>query len=166
MLVYDLISPDGEFIEFRRFDTEPEGIDVAPHKPRLLPRVEIKPAYDPPGEVREGPVHTVEDGNSVWTWTVRDKTEEEILADFKATVPQAIDMRRVRLKLDSEGRLDAVDAYVASQPNLVKIEWEYATELRRTHPMVAIMGFFFGLDEAALDQWFIDAGQIGPTETV
>lgn len=83
-------------------------------------------------------------------------------------VPLAIDMRQARLKLLSEPhgegtRLDAVNAYVASQSDLVKIEWDFARELRRDHPMVGIMGLFFGLDSDDLDQWFIEAAAIGPT---
>lgn len=84
--------------------------------------------------------------------------------------PASIDMRQARLKLDSEPhedgtRLDAVEAFVATQSRAVQIEWEYARELRRDHPLVAIMGLFFGLDGEALDQWFREAAAIGPTVT-
>ena len=83
-------------------------------------------------------------------------------------VPEAVDMRQASLKLDSEPngegtRLDAVDAYVATQSRTVRIEWERAKELRRDHPMVGIMGFFFGMDSDDLDQWFREAAAIGPT---
>lgn len=83
-------------------------------------------------------------------------------------VPEAIDMRQASLKLLSEPhgggtRLDAVDAYVATQDRMVRIEWERAKELRRDHPMVGIMGFFFGMDSDNLDQWFREAAAIGPT---
>jgi len=79
-----------------------------------------------------------------------------------------VDMRQAELKLDSEPhgegtRLDAVDAYVATQSRTVKIEWRRASELRRDHPMVGIMGFFFGMDSDGLDQWFREAAAIGPT---
>ena len=95
-------------------------------------------------------------------------TAEEIAASSRTLVPTAIDMRQARLKLLSEThgegtRLDAVNAYVDGQPANVRIEWEYARELRRDHPMVGIMGFFFGLSAEDLDQWFIDAAAIGPT---
>lgn len=92
--------------------------------------------------------------------------EEPILAAQVATV----DMRQASLMLASQphngaSRLDAVDAYVATQARQVRIEWERARELRRDHPMVAIMGFFFGLTAGDLDQWFAEAGAIGPTLT-
>ena len=38
--------------------------------------------------------------------------------------------RQVRLALLADGLLDAVDAYVASQPRAVQLEWEYAGEIR------------------------------------
>lgn len=83
-------------------------------------------------------------------------------------VPDAVDMRQARLKLLSEPhddgtRLDAVNAYVSTQGQAVSIEWEYARELRRDHPLVGIIGLFFGLDSAALDDWFREAAEIGPT---
>lgn len=82
--------------------------------------------------------------------------------------PFAVDMRQARLMLVSEPheegtRLDAVEAFMGAQPRAAQIEWEYARELRRDHPLVAIMGLFFGLDVEALDQWFRDAAAIGPT---
>lgn len=89
-------------------------------------------------------------------------------APAPSEVPEAVDMRQASLKLLSEPhgggtRLDAVDAYVASQDRRVQIEWEKARELRRDHPMVGIMGFFFGMDSGDLDDWFREAGAIGPT---
>lgn len=83
-------------------------------------------------------------------------------------VPVAVDMRQAELKLHSEPhgegtRLGAVDAYVATQDAFVQIEWRRASELRRDHPMVGIMGFFFGMDSDDLDQWFREAAAIGPT---
>lgn len=83
-------------------------------------------------------------------------------------VPDAIDMRQARLMLlnaphEMGTRLDAVDAYVATQPRVVQIEWQFAKELRRDHPMVAIMAVFFNQTPEDVDQWFIDGKAIGPT---
>lgn len=83
-------------------------------------------------------------------------------------VPVAVDMRQAELKLlgepHGEGtRLDAVEAFVATQDQFVQVEWRRAKDLRRDHPMVGIMGFFFGMDADDLDQWFREAVSIGPT---
>lgn len=100
-------------------------------------------------------------------WVVTDVPPPEPVP-APLPVPEAVDMRQASLKLDSEAhddgtRLDAVDAYVASQSRTVRIEWDRAKELRRDHPMVGIMGFFFGMDSDGLDQWFREAAAIGPT---
>lgn len=100
-------------------------------------------------------------------WVVTDAPPPEPVP-APLPVPEVVDMRQAELKLDSEPhgegtRLDAVDAYVATQSRTVKIEWRRASELRRDHPMVGIMGFFFGMDSNGLDQWFREAAAIGPT---
>ena len=105
---------------------------------------------------------------------VTPEEEAAILADRAEAqaspprTPEAVDMRQAELKLHSEPhgegtRLDAVSAYVATQDPFVQIEWRRASELRRDHPMVGIMGFFFGMDSDGLDQWFREAAAIGPT---
>lgn len=88
-----------------------------------------------------------------------------------APIPIAIDMRQASLMLDAaphgEGtRLDAVDAYLATQSRRVQIEWARAKELRRDHPMVAIMAVFFNQTQADVDQFFRDGAAIGPTLTL
>ena len=100
-------------------------------------------------------------------WVVTDVPPPEPVP-APLPVPEAVDMRQARLKLLSEPhgegtRLDAVNAYVATQDANVEIEWNFARELRRDHPMVGIMGFFFGMDSNGLDQWFREAAAIGPT---
>lgn len=85
-------------------------------------------------------------------------------------VPEWVDWRQAELKLAAEAhgggtRLDAVRAWVSQdgQDPTVDIEFRRASVLRRDHPMVAVMGLFFGLDADALDQWFREAAAIGPT---
>lgn len=89
-------------------------------------------------------------------------------------VPDAVDWRQAEMKLSEESfthpltqevgtRLEAVYAWVEAQPAIVQIEFRRARELRRDHPMVGIMGLFFGLDSEGLDQWFREAFVIGPT---
>lgn len=85
-------------------------------------------------------------------------------------VPQSVDWRQAELKLASEAhpfpfynRLAAVRAWVGTQGATVDIEFRRASELRRDHPMVAVMGLFFGMSSDDLDQWFREAKAIGPT---
>ena len=127
--------------------------------------VEILPATSPAEGFRyvEGAFEVGDlDGAPIWIGQVEALPAPE--------TPFAVDMRQARLMLVSEPhgegtRLDAVEAFMEAQPRAAQIEWEYARELRRDHPLVAIMGLFFGLDVEALDQWFRDAAAIGPTVT-
>ncbi|MDP1642714.1 MAG: hypothetical protein Q8L59_11065 [Phenylobacterium sp.] len=114
----------------------------------------------PEGEVETARNVTVQDGVPVLDVTFGPAPP--------APIPLAVDMRQARLKLLSEPhgegtRLDAVEAYVATQGRSVQIEWLHARELRRDHPLVGIMGVFFEQTSADLDQWFREAAAIGPT---
>lgn len=92
------------------------------------------------------------------TWLVEDLPEPE------PTVPEAVTMRQARLALLGAGVLDAAEAAIAGMPGVegraAQIEWEYATELRRDHPLVAGLGQGLGLDDAAIDALFMQAAQI------
>ena len=60
--------------------------------------------------------------------------------------------RQVRLALLAEGLLDAVDAYVASQPRAVQLEWEYAGEIRRDNLLMLAAAPALGKTPAELQQ--------------
>ena len=60
--------------------------------------------------------------------------------------------RQVRLALLAEGLLDAVDAYVASQPRVVQLEWEYAGEIRRDNLLMLTAAPALGKTPADLQQ--------------
>ena len=55
------------------------------------------------------------------------------------TVPQVITMRQAKLVLLKAGILDDVDAAVANADRATQIEWEYATEVRRDWPTLAVV---------------------------
>lgn len=60
--------------------------------------------------------------------------------------------RQVRLALLADGLLDAVDAYVASQPRAVQLEWEYAGEIRRDNLLMLAAAPALGKTPAELQQ--------------
>lgn len=78
--------------------------------------------------------------------------------------PQVVTMRQARLALLGAGLLDDVDAAINSLPSpqkeAARIEWEYATEVRRASGLVPMMGAALGLDDAALDALFIEAAAL------
>lgn len=76
-------------------------------------------------------------------------------------VPQAVTMRQARLALLAVGKLAAVDAAIDALPSpqkeAARIEWDFAQDIDRHWPLVALLAPAIGLDEAALDALFIDA---------
>lgn len=81
------------------------------------------------------------------------------------SVPARVSMRQGRLALLGVGLLDTVEAAIASiadttERRAAQIDWEYATEIRRTSPLIASLGPALGLSEAQIDQLFIAAEAI------
>ena len=62
--------------------------------------------------------------------------------------------RQARLALHEHGILNAVEAFVAAGSDALRIEWQYATEIRRTWPPVAEFAAANDLSEAQLDELF------------
>ena len=69
-------------------------------------------------------------------------------------VPATVTQRQLRLTLLDFGVTDAaVRAQIAGN-DAALIEWEYATEIKRTHPLVAVLGAALGLNSAQIDDAF------------
>lgn len=88
--------------------------------------------------------------NGTWTqqWVVDEVT------------PKSVTMRQARLALLSVGLLDDVEAAVAAAGRQAQIEWEYATEVQRTHPLIAQVQQAQGLTDAEIDALFVAAAGI------
>jgi hypothetical protein len=82
----------------------------------------------------------------------------------KPVVPASVAMHQARLALLQAGKLAAVDAAIAALPSPAKeaaqIEWEYATEVKRSSTLVAQLAPALGLDDAALDALFVTASTL------
>lgn len=95
-------------------------------------------------------------------------TPEEVAA-FEASrsgpppVPQQIQMNQARKALIAAGKFAAVDAALKalSEParSLALADWEYASVIHRTHPLVQQFTALLGGD-AAVDQLFIAAAAL------
>lgn len=81
--------------------------------------------------------------------------------ELRARVPVAVSMRQARLALLSVGLLTVVNDAIAAMPGAdgeaARIEWEYATEVRRDSPLVAALSGPLNLADADLNQLFISA---------
>lgn len=62
--------------------------------------------------------------------------------------------RQARLALAQANLLTAVEAWIETAPESVRIEWEYANEIRRDWPPIADAATALGLTEAQLDELF------------
>lgn len=136
------------------FSASPSAASLADFS--VYPVEEVaQPAIDL-GEVIEGGVEKV---GGVWKqkWTVRAMTPEEL----KALVPQVVSMRQARLALLAAGHLTAADAAATSIGGAAQIEWDYATEVRRDHPLIAGISTALGLSEEQIDDLFIAAAAFG-----
>ena len=121
--------------------------------------------------VGDGAVKT-EEGNWVDAWKVQPVfpeytnddgvvvTEEEQIAAYEAQKAaerrskMECTPRQARLALASAGLYEAVQTSVAAVSNEARIEWEYATMIERTNPIIVGMQMELGISDEALDGLF------------
>ena len=104
------------------------------------------------------------------TWEVRDESGTVIgmnqSADLTPPVPESVSARQIRLWLVRQGiSLAAVDAAINAIPDQlqrdsVRVEWDYAPYVERTHPMLVPLAAALGLSEEQVDQAFVEAAVI------
>lgn len=104
------------------------------------------------------------------TWEVRDEAGELIginqSADLTPAVPESVSARQIRLWLVQHGiSLAQVDAAIDAIPDQmqrdsVRVEWDYAPYVERTHPMLIPLAASLGLTEQQVDQAFTEAATI------
>lgn len=130
------------------------------------------PAYTPPDVVTDVQIkcHSYAD---VQMQMLRDDaaafatplTEYEVLiAEVEAAIvpyvapppviPQSITMRQARLALLGAGLLDTVNAGMAGMSQAAQIEWEFASEVQRSNPLIGAMAAALGMTDAQLDDLF------------
>ena len=71
-------------------------------------------------------------------------------------IPQSISMRQARLILLQHGLLDDIEAAIVAADRATQIEWEYAQEVSRNHPLITQMCAALGLQESEVDNLFLD----------
>jgi hypothetical protein len=107
--------------------------------------------------------------DGIRTWEVRDESGTVIGMNQQAvddTVPASVSARQIRLWLVDHGvSLAAVEAAIdaipdALQRDSVRVEWEYAPYVERSHPMLVPLAAALGLTEEQVDQAFVEASQL------
>lgn len=71
--------------------------------------------------------------------------------------PVSVSMRQARLALLEAGLLDDINAAITQLGQAAAIEWEYATEVRRDSPLIALVASNNSLTEQQIDNLFISA---------
>jgi hypothetical protein len=108
--------------------------------------------------------------NGLYTWEVRDETGVIIGINQSETltppIPESISARQIRLWLLRQGiSLSQVDSAIDNIPDQlqrdsVRVEWDYAPYVERSHPMLIPLASALGLTEQQVDQAFIEASSI------
>ena len=79
-------------------------------------------------------------------------------------VPEAVTMRQARRALLGAGLLTTVNSAIAAMTgasgDAARIDWEFASDVSRSQPLVLALGSTLGLTSAQLDGLFIAAATI------
>jgi len=94
------------------------------------------------------------------------KTPEELEAAIKKynIDRKPLSMRQTRLALLNAGLLSQVESAIANmaepEKSKAKIEWEYASTVKRNDPWLISLGTELGLSEEQIDELFYNAYQL------
>lgn len=88
------------------------------------------------------------------SWIKTNKSPEQTLSEKRGLVCTP---RQIRLWLNNHNLLSSVEAAVDSADEVTKIEWKYAIEFRRDHPMLQSIGSALGLSSSDMDSLFKEA---------
>lgn len=92
-----------------------------------------------------------------WYWA--NNLEEAIVLMVSGDkIPQGITMRQLRLYLFNNGLLDTVENVIATMSKDAQIEWEYSSQILKTHPLVMQLATQLGITD--LDRMFAEAGML------
>jgi hypothetical protein len=144
-----------------------QGVYLVDGKPGILPpyMVELEvvvieaPAYNDDTQIVERRDYVdLPTLRFVYEYYVRDLTEQEILD--RIPEPDRCTPRQFRLALiESSIDIEGINSMIASIENeterkKAQIEWEYATEIYRYHPLIINFGQLLNLSESQIDSIF------------
>lgn len=75
-------------------------------------------------------------------------------------VPQSVSMRQAARALFDAGLLDEVESLVATLPRAYQIDWERASIVERSNPLVEIVRQQKSMTDAQIDELFITAATL------
>ncbi|MBA4204601.1 MAG: hypothetical protein C0457_06400 [Polymorphum sp.] len=157
MLVYHFHPLTGEYLGFSEADESP-----------LEPGVYLIPAHAtdvPPPEPADGFIWKFLDGG----WRLEAVPEPEPEAEPEPETPAlfpSLTARQFRLGLLDAGmtpaQVDDVIGQISDETERVRaqIEWEYASQFQRSHPLVATLSAALGLTPEQVDSMWAAAAQL------
>jgi hypothetical protein len=84
--------------------------------------------------------------------------------DPKSNIPSSVTMRQARLALLAEGKLSEVEQAITNLSSPMKeqaqIEWEYASDVEITNPLIINLMGALGFTDTDLDNLFISASKL------
>lgn len=89
--------------------------------------------------------------------TIAPYVEPEVIV----VIPTSITMRQCRLMLVQIGKYQDVVTFIENSENdTIKIEWEYASFIERSNPLVTILAQQLELTEKDIDNLFVEASKL------
>ena len=92
-------------------------------------------------------------------WYSEEAIAKEVAKRKEELKVKSITPRQARLKLLEVGLLDELEAIIATNAAW-KIEWEYATEVKRSSPLVATVATQAGMTDEQIDIMFKEASML------
>jgi hypothetical protein len=121
----------------------------------------------PDGSTRTDPEQWASDPAALAAagYVVTERTPEDDIVPPEPT-PATVSARQIRLWLIRQGiNLAQVDAAIGAIPDQLerdslRVEWQHAPYVERTHPMLVPLAAALGLTEEQVDQAFVEASVI------
>lgn len=112
---------------------------------------------DPDWVIRDGAAHTPSTDQHYQHWLAIGNTPDP---PAPPPIPTEVSAAQGRLALLQAGVLDALEAWITTQPRATQIEYAARGTWRRDWPLVAMGAEALGLTEAQLDELFILAATL------
>jgi hypothetical protein len=107
---------------------------------------------------------TCPDDVVAYQWTYDGTTFSPPPPPPEPPTPTVVSMRQARLALLGAGLLAHVNAAIEAMPGIegeaARIEWEFASEIRRDSPLVVGLSAALGLTSEQMDELFRQAGTL------
>ncbi|MFN4124431.1 hypothetical protein [Pannonibacter indicus] len=157
MLIYHFHPATAQYLGFSEADESP-----------LEPGVYLIPAHAtdvPPPEPADGFIRKFVDGGWLLEAVPEPEPQPEPEPETPAPLPP-LTVRQFRLGLLDAGmtpaHVDDVIAQIEDEASRIRaqIEWEYASQFQRTHPLVATLSAALGLTPEQVDSMWAAAAQL------